>query len=273
MHGVIIAQLNGFYEVAKQVQHVVSDNQASLEALKAECLTPSIRTAELEQETKKRNEELDNILKEQRELLVTLKSFLEDKITAQKRASHQEEKGERIQDEKRSWPKKTLTTAQLAMALLSVIVPNVAVVTITRREQRAREEHRSFLSQFNSPRLPNRKAKTLQPSARDQQGKAPRLSESWPCSTCGTIYPLNARFCVTCIPIGSLNRTVPKWVSEYHERINSQSNDIEITLTKDELKKPDNILEKGWSCKLSKLKGSDIDKAVELGNGKGRLQY
>lgn len=225
MRETIVTCLDGIHATTKQVQEAVSENQASLNALKADHQTPRDDTIEAEPKTGNPTKELHSMLREQKDLLLALRSFLEDKVAAQERASQREKQhgNNHVHDAAPCWPRKTLTTAQLAMVLLSAIVPNIAAATLAMREHQSRNSHRELLakhSRFPSgsssqpPQHPD--FQHLHPTRLPQRSSLPpRPPNTRPCASCGTFCPSGVPFCTTCIHIGGPKRIATTWVSEF----------------------------------------------------------
>lgn len=236
MRETIVTCLDGIHNTTKQVQDAVSQNQASLNALKADYQNPRPNTVELGPKMGNSTQELHSTLREQNDLLLALRSFLEDKVAAQERASQREKQhgNNHMPDAVPSWPRKTLTTAQLAMVLLSAIVPNVAAATLATREHQSRKLHREGLSKhmdfqhLHLTRLPPRVSAAQRAFA--QNG--------------GT-----------------------DWVSEFARQRKVPPNEgTELASSR----KEERARAKTWSGKLSKLRGWDGDgKRVGLENAKG----
>ena len=88
------------------------------------------RVDELSEVLESRVDQLGSAMKEQKQLIVALKSFLEDKTSRFEFAPENGLKSVKENEKETSWPSATLSTAYFAALLLSSVLSSVSVISI-----------------------------------------------------------------------------------------------------------------------------------------------
>jgi hypothetical protein len=88
------------------------------------------RVDELSEVLESRADQLESVMKEQKQLMVALKSFLEDKTSRFESAPEHGQKSVKENEKETSWPSATLSTPYFAALLLSSVLSSVAVTSI-----------------------------------------------------------------------------------------------------------------------------------------------
>jgi uncharacterized membrane protein YgcG len=219
-----------------------SGQQAQLDASKDLQSGISQLSAALETGTK----EMKNSMKVQKDFLLVIKTFLEEKAAIQERAIAEAEDSFDLNNKKfesSAWPSATLPAAHLAITLLSTIVSSVTVVSVVRQSQNAGEQ---------TPMLSSKVSESLQ-----------IISSPTPTSTTSK----------TEIPTKPLSQSrALSWVSDFlsstgygHDQISSISQyTLNPKFTPSHPASTDVSFEghkgdTGWSKKISKLDDSDSD--------------
>jgi hypothetical protein len=98
--------------------------------------TVHTRVDQLSEVLERRAEALESAMKEQEQLILALKSFLEDKASRSEAAQVASVKSVRGSEYQTSWPPSTLSTAYFAALLLSSVLSSVAVTSIVTGKHR-----------------------------------------------------------------------------------------------------------------------------------------
>lgn len=93
------------------------------------------RVDELSEVLKSRADQLESAMKEQKQLIVALKSFLEDKTSRFESAPEPGRPSVKENEKETPWPSATLSTAYFAALLLSSVLSSVAVTSIVTKNQ------------------------------------------------------------------------------------------------------------------------------------------
>jgi hypothetical protein len=95
------------------------------------------RVDELSEVLESRADQLESAMKEQKQLMVTLTSFLEDKTSRSEAAVESGNERAKESGNQNSWPSSTLSTAYFAALLLSSVLSSVAATSIVTRKHRS----------------------------------------------------------------------------------------------------------------------------------------
>jgi hypothetical protein len=95
------------------------------------------RVDQLSEVLESRSEQLESELKEQKQLMLAMKSFLEDKTSRPESILESNEQSAKGSIDRNSWPSSTLSTAYFAAILLSSVLSSVAATSIVTRQNRS----------------------------------------------------------------------------------------------------------------------------------------
>lgn len=98
--------------------------------------TADTRADQLSNILKSKTDQLDSAVKEQKQLIIALKSFLEDKASRSETTPKSDDEGMEENEKQRSWPSETLSTAYFAALMLSSVLSSVAATSAATRKQR-----------------------------------------------------------------------------------------------------------------------------------------
>ncbi len=214
--------------------------QAQLDASKDLQSSVSQLSAALETGT----EEMEKSMKVQKDLLLVIKTFLEEKAAIQERGIAEAEDSFDLNDkrvESSAWPSATLPAAHLAITLLSTIVSSVTAVSVVKQSQNAREPTPMLSSKV--PEIPRTISSTMSnstiskteiPSKPPSQSRASTWVSDFSSSTgYGQISSIKQ--------YTSTPKFTPSYSASTHVSFGGYSGDT------------------GWSKKISKLDDSDSD--------------
>jgi hypothetical protein len=97
--------------------------------------TVHTRVDELSEVLESRAEQLESAMKEQKQLMLALKSFLEDKTSRPEHALQSGNERVNESENRNPWPSSTLSTAYFAASLLSSVLSSVAATSIVSRNR------------------------------------------------------------------------------------------------------------------------------------------
>jgi hypothetical protein len=97
--------------------------------------TVHTRVDELSEVLESRAEQLESAMKEQKQLMLALKSFLEDKTSRPEHALQSGNERVNESENRNPWPSSTLSTAYFAALLLSSVLSSVAATSIVSRNR------------------------------------------------------------------------------------------------------------------------------------------
>ena len=98
--------------------------------------TADTRVDQLSNILKGKTDQLDSAVKEQKQLIIALKSFLEDKASWSESTPKSNDEAMKENEKQRSWPSATLSTAYFAALMLSNVLSGVAATSAATRKQR-----------------------------------------------------------------------------------------------------------------------------------------
>ncbi|KAH9213226.1 hypothetical protein DL95DRAFT_447242 [Leptodontidium sp. 2 PMI_412] len=270
-------QLEDKLETLQSVLNEVKDEQIKDKALKerneeqveiSKDLGRSVEKLAITLE--KRTDVLEEGVKEQKKLILALKSFLEDKVSrfevVLKSGDDKQGQGE-AKEKTVQWPSATLSTAYFAALLLSSVLSSVAVTSVVnRREMNSRYLGRKkgcgpvFLPNDHS--LPGLRSTV-------QSQTEPSVPEA--VANGGELSTIEVDIDTQLEPNLSTNAKVSEWLFDWSTSPSTlpQVNQQQANYQRAQIDSFD--FDVGWSSKLSKL--SNSDSGDDLGSGSGEVHH